>query len=279
MADHLNPRQTELIYEFGANDGYFHSILRNRGFNGKYVGVDIEGKDLPAVEYIARQRFPDAEVEFIQGDAQNLRGLVESNSVPAVAVNFVNYHAEKPGRILSELHRILTEDGRAVVSSRNVTNQLDTWNIARWVAHSNGFAFPQELTSDGKFIPGVPLNRISVYSHFDIDQTWRTLRDSRKFEIVHQHVQDTDLFVPTDTDTGLHDLESVVESLLPYTFSMTDLRRPDPDDMAKMYSFIIDHMRHFFIVSGLKYQQENGLARPYYKSHATQGFFEVKPIK
>lgn len=279
IADHLQPETKELIYEFGANDGYFHSILRSRGFRGKYVGVDIEGKDLPAVEHIARHRFPGTDVEFIQADAQNLKGVVDSNSVPAVAVNFINYHAEKPGRILSELHRILTDDGVGVVSSRSTTNQLDTWNIARWVAHSNGFAFAQELTSDGKFKPGVDLNRISVYSHFDINQTRRSLKDSKKFEIVHEHVQDTDLWVPTDSDAALHDLESVVESLLPYTVSMKDLRKPNSDDMQRMYEFIINHMRHFFIVSGLKYQQENNLARPYYKSHATQGFFVVKPIK
>jgi len=279
IADHLDPANAKEIVEFGANDGYFHSILRYRGFQGSYLGIDIEGNDLPASEFIARQRFPGVDVRFIQGDAQDLRGILANNSFAYAAANFITYHAERPGRVLSELHRILEPGGTGAVSSRNVTNQKDTWEVARWVAHSHGFAFPQELSTDGKFIPAVPVSRLSVYSHFDIDETRRSLENSKKFRIRHQHVQDDDLWIPTDNERGLDDLGSAVESLLPYTINMKDRSEPNPNDMAEMHDFIHQHMSHYFIASGLKNQQERDLPRPYHISHVTQGFFIVEAIK
>jgi SAM-dependent methyltransferase len=279
MADHVDPVNASMVIEFGTNDGYFHSILRHRGFSGKFVGIDIEGKDLPSIEFIAHQRFPDADIDFIQGDAQDLRGIIADSSTPVAAANFITYHAEKPGRIFSELHRILEPQGKGLVSSRNVTNQKDTWEVARWVAHSHGFAFPQELTPDGKFIPGVTVSRLSVYSHFDIDQTRRSLEGSKKFRILHEHIQDTDLWIPTDNEAGLFDLGNVVESLLPYTVGMNDRSKPNQEDMENMHEFIHNHMRHYFIVSGAKNQRERNLPGPYHISHATQGFFVVEALK
>jgi hypothetical protein len=76
-----------------------------------------------------------------------------------------------------------------------------------------------------------------------------------------------------------------VESLLPYTENITTRQKLSPDEMLIMHQFIHNHIRHFFITSAMKNQNEINnqygmdLQRPYYKSHASQGYFVVKAIK
>jgi len=290
MAEQLDLPNITKIVEFGTNDGYFHSILRHKGFAGSFIGIDIEGKDLPAIELIAREHIARLGIEgagahFIQGDVQNLSGIIESDSTPVVAANFVTYHTDNPKRVLSELYRILEKDGLGLISSRNVNNQKDIWEVARWVAHSHGFAFTQELSANRKskavkFIRNVPTSTISVYSHFDIDRTREYLNsNSRKLKILHEHVQDTNLWVPTDKETGIFDLCRAVESLLPYTRSIKSYTRPSAEDMQLMHDWIFEHMWHYFYSSGQKNQHEYDLERPYHISHAAQGYFLVQAIK
>jgi len=290
IADHLEPKNKKIIAEFGTNDGYFHSVLRHKGFDGRFIGIDIEKNGLESAEYLAQLTIErlvrlgridgaEAEAKFLHGDAQDLRGLIATSSVPAVAANFVAYHAERPYRILSEMHRILEPGGIGAISSRNVSNQRDIWEVTRWLAICHGFAFPQELDARGNFIKGVPIDRISVYSHFDIDQTRRALQSSKKFRILHEHIQDTELYIPTDDYVGINDLELVVESLLPYTVKIKDFSKPTSWDIRVMFKFLNEHMKEFFIVNGFKNQHELGLPGPFYISHATQGFFIVEAIK
>jgi SAM-dependent methyltransferase len=279
MADRLDPANAAKIIDLGTNDGYLYKVLRYKGFGGKFIGIDIEGKDLPAVDYIIRHQFPDADVEFLQGDAQNLRGIIPDSSTAKAVAAKIAYHVPKPGRLLSEMHRILEPGGRGFFSSRDITNQLDTWQMVRVVAHSQGFAFPQEMNSEtGEFISGVPIERISVYSHFDIGRMRQSLSQSKKFRIVEEKVQDDKLWVPT-TDVGWFDYSRVLESLLPYTISMRGLNRPTGDDLGAMSALIHGGIRQHFINSGLRNQKRYNLPMPCHISHVAQGFFEVEAIK
>ena len=282
MAEQLDLNNLSKIVDLGTNDGYFHSVLRHKNFKGNFIGVDIEGKDLPVVEYIAKymvqNRFPDTDVEFLQGDAHNLRGLVEDSSTPAAVAAFLVYHANRPGKIMSELHRILEPGGIGVISSRDVTNQLDTWSIARYLAHTHNFVFPQERARNGRFISGVPIEKVSVYSHFNINQTMASLSQSKKFKLLHACIQDGPLWIPTD-QTGLFDIENAVESLLPYTVSLEDGRSPSDEEIEDMFVFLHKVMRKYFIASGLRNQQEQNLPMPCYISRVTQAYFVVEAVK
>jgi ubiquinone/menaquinone biosynthesis C-methylase UbiE len=278
MADHLEPKVASKVIDIGTNDGYFHRILRDKGFQGEFIGIDIEGKDLPAVEHLANRRFPDFNVRFMQGDAQNLKNVIGTNSTSRAIAAFLTYHVPMPGRVLSEMHRILEPDGIGVISTRGVTNQLDTWQAAQLVAHNNGFAFPQELPSPGQFKKGVPIENISVYSHFGIKQSQDALYQSRKFKVLHEHIQDSDLWIKAD-ESGFFDYSRVVESLLPYTRNISSGESPKEADLEAMRSFINQVISSYFFTSAEKTRQEYGLDEPYYKSHANQAFFVVQAVK
>lgn len=279
MAGRLNSVGPTRIVDIGSNDGYFHSILRHKGFAGEYVGIDKEGKDLPAVEYIAKLGFPGMGIRFIEGDGEDLKEVIEDNSTPAAATAFVPYHVGKPGKLLSELHRILEPDGIGLVASRNETNQQDIWEIARVVAHSHGFAFPQEVSGKDNFIPGVPITNVSVYSHFNVKQTEQALKSSKKFKIVYRHLQESELWIPTDTETGLDDIERAIESLLPYTIRIKDGEDATKDDVAVMANYVQTIMRGYFVAMGEKTRSQYNLDRPYYKSYVSQAFFIVRARK
>lgn len=279
MVDRLDPVNSSKIIDLGTNDAYLYKILRQKNFAGKFIGIDNEGKDLAAVEYVIRQQFPDADVEFLEGDAQNLQGIIPSNSTSTAIAAKIAYHVSKPGRMLSELHRILKPAGKGVLSSRDTTNQPDTWLMARIVAHSQGFAFPQEINSEtGQFISSVPIERISVYSHFDIRRMRQSLSQSKKFRIVDEKVQDGKLWIPT-TEVGWFDYSRALESLLPYTVNMKGGNRPTGADLEAMSSLVHGGIRQHFMNSGIRNQREYNLPMPYHISHVTQGFFEVEAIK
>jgi SAM-dependent methyltransferase len=278
MADHLNPETATKIVDIGTNDGYFHGILRHKGFKGEFIGIDIEGKDLPIVEHIAKQRYRQYETNFLVGDAQNLRTVIETSSTPRATAGFLVYHVPKPGKVISEMHRILEPDGIGVVSTRGIANQLDTWQVAGVVAHSNGFAFPQELYAPGQFKSGVPVERISVYSHFGIEQTRSALASSPKFQLVHEHIQDRDLWIKAD-NVGFYNYSRAIESLLPYTVNIDTGRRPTEDDLSIMENYILSTVKLHFYDQAERNRQNYDLSDAYYKSHVNQAFFVVKAVK
>jgi len=278
MADHLDPQNATKIIDIGTNDGYFHSILRHKGFKGEFIGIDIEGKDLPAVEAIAHHRFPGYNTQFIKGDAQNLKGVIETSSTPRAVAGFLPYHVPKPSKIFSEMHRILEPGGVGEVSTRDIKNQLDTWIMTRIVAHSHGYAFPLESPRPGQFIKNVPIEKITVYSHFGIEQTRASLSGSRRFRLLYEAVQDKDLWITGD-EVGFFDYSRAVESLLPYTVKIATGQRPNDEDLQEMHYFIDTSLRNYFLENAAQNQVKYGLDQPYYKSHVSQAFFVVEAIK
>ncbi len=88
MADRLDPSSSAKIIDLGTNDGYLYKVLRHKGFAGKFIGIDIEGRDLPAVNYLIKHQFPDADVEFLQEQLQPILPTMFQTRV-ACSRNFI----------------------------------------------------------------------------------------------------------------------------------------------------------------------------------------------
>src|SRR5207244_1445838 len=82
-------------------------LARIAGPTGRVVGLDFS----PEMLAIARRQHPD--IEFIEGDAQNLP--FEDGSFDAVTIAFGLRNLADPVRGLDEMRRVLTQGGKAVV--------------------------------------------------------------------------------------------------------------------------------------------------------------------
>src|SRR5207249_2824497 len=80
-------------------------LARIAGPTGRVVGLDFS----PEMLAIARRQHPD--IEFIEGDAQNLP--FEDGSFDAVTIAFGLRNLADPVRGLDEMRRVLTQGGKA----------------------------------------------------------------------------------------------------------------------------------------------------------------------
>lgn len=102
------------------------------GGTGKAVGLDITPKMLNVAEENAKNQNV-TNIKFISGDIENLP--LENESFDAVMSNCVINHARDKSRAYREIHRVLKDNGRFVVSDavtkyplpESVKNDPEQW--------------------------------------------------------------------------------------------------------------------------------------------------------
>ncbi len=102
------------ILDIGCASGWFLSMISNRYPNAKCIGLDIYKK---AIEY-GQERYEN--LEFLYADAHKLP--FKNESFDLVICTEVLEHVENPEKVLTEIKRVLTPKGIAMV-------EMDTGNI------------------------------------------------------------------------------------------------------------------------------------------------------
>lgn len=103
-----NVSQTDSVIDVGCGEGYILSLLPKAK---KIVGLDISRVALNRAKKFLQDR---KEIELILGDAQNLR--FEDNSFDIAICSETLEHVPNPRVVIKELHRILKQDGKLVIS-------------------------------------------------------------------------------------------------------------------------------------------------------------------
>ena len=117
------PAGTDAHLDFGCHDGAFLNSLRSKDI-GRLVGVDISRL---AVER-AQQRFPELEVLHI---SKNGLQPFADRTFNSVTILDVLEHVNDQMGLLSEIRRVLTDDGRLIVTlpGRHLFSFLDFGNL------------------------------------------------------------------------------------------------------------------------------------------------------
>jgi SAM-dependent methyltransferase len=278
MAKHLDLEKAATVVDLGSNDGYFLQILKNRNFSGQYIGVEVEG-----VQELTQYLYGDPDtVQFIEGDATNLQGIIPENFTDRVIAANLIYHVDKPRRLFSEVYRILKPGGLAVFSSRDVGNQKDTWEQARQIGHNFGFGFHREIRPNDKgqrtLVP-TRIEDIIVYSHFDTSALLRSLRESKRFKVSYEStVMRRPLWIPAQP-VGISDYQDAVESLFHYMEDIKTGRKLTEADLDEVRPYLHQYIESFIQSNGVRNQQEYDLPFPCHISQSVQGFVVVEAIK
>ncbi|WP_106494950.1 class I SAM-dependent methyltransferase [Lentibacillus sp. Marseille-P4043] len=98
---HLDKKSS--VLDIGCGDGYGSYKLHDVGYH--VTGVDLSSEMI----HRAKDRVPNEEIEFLQGNVMNLP--FDNNSYDGMmAINVLEW-TEQPAKALYELHRVLKKDG------------------------------------------------------------------------------------------------------------------------------------------------------------------------
>lgn len=196
MADVMVGSGVSNFVDFGASSGYIIRQALNSGFEGKIIGIEKEASYLSLAEQIIRADYPDADFALMEGDAQNL-GLDDNSTEAAIAANLA-YHLPQPGRLSSEVHRIVSPGGIIVFSTKDMDHQEEVWMLANLA----GVRFGAE-----------PIH--PFYWHYPITQMRHGLEQSKKFRVINEISQFSESQIRDDNQgEGWDDLKQVVFSLV-----------------------------------------------------------------
>jgi ubiquinone/menaquinone biosynthesis C-methylase UbiE len=103
----------KVVLDIACGSGYGSHLLSNDA--KKVYGVDVSSD---AVEY-AKKKFSNSNIEFMVGDAEKIP--LPDNSVDIVITFETIEHIKDYRKFMSEIKRVLKEDGLAVISTPNDT--------------------------------------------------------------------------------------------------------------------------------------------------------------
>ena len=115
------------ILDIGSSDGTFTKVIVEKSKASKVVGIDVLQK---CVSYAKRRFARNKVVSFLVADAHDLP--YPQRTFDAVFCLETLEHVEDPGRVAQEMHRVLKEDGYAVVLVPN-ENVLFRLGWALWL--------------------------------------------------------------------------------------------------------------------------------------------------
>ena len=135
-------RKGETVLDLGSGGGKICYIAAQIvGASGRVIGVDINDEMLALAEKYKAQIADElgfGNVEFRRGHIQNLKPIVESDSIDVVLSNCVlNLVAtEQKSQLFNEMFRVIKEGGRAVISDivsdrevpRNMRDDAELWS-------------------------------------------------------------------------------------------------------------------------------------------------------
>jgi len=110
----LDLRPTEDVLDVGCGLGDFLMLVRSRGHLGKLCGLDLSAQVIEQAKRISGGR--GLYVDFIKGNATRLQFPASSFSC-VTALHVLGQ--DDPGKIISELGRVLKAGGRVVVSTNS----------------------------------------------------------------------------------------------------------------------------------------------------------------
>lgn len=111
------------ILDMGCNRGYDIFRMNKKFANRKlsFTGLDISPFDIEyANNFLSKNGIENC--KFVMANAENTNFEVESFDI--VICSEVLEHVPAPERILKEIHRILKNDGMAIISTPNAVNRL-----------------------------------------------------------------------------------------------------------------------------------------------------------
>lgn len=118
------------VLDIGCQYGVFSFFLAEKG--AAVTGMDISRRWVERCEREARDRYPDKEMKFLVGDAQELH--FEDSSFDVVVCSEVIEHVDHPGNVLSEINRVLVPGGVLVLSTPNTASYyVGLWKLLKSV--------------------------------------------------------------------------------------------------------------------------------------------------
>lgn len=212
MAEAVVKSGARRVIEYGCSSGYIIRQMLKHGFDGEVVGIDKEDSNLPIVEEVIRNEFPDskASVRLVAADAQHvtLSELGEKPFDAGIAANII-YHVPKPKLLFKSINEAVEDGGLQIFSTKDIDHQEEIWTIANLIAtHYNA----------------KPLH--SFYWHFPIKQMNQSLKQSDRFTVIPDlgGEQDSETQIPNN-DYGWSDLRDAVLTLV-HLMEVTDTGLP-----------------------------------------------------
>lgn len=247
IVSHARPGET--LLDVGTGSGTVIKAALEAGHHGKMIGLDIHPGHYMAAEHILRVAYPDADVQFMVGDAQDLP--IEDASLDMVTNGFLLYHLPDPRKAVQEYHRVLKPGGTLIVASRDVGNHERMWEMGNYLAGRLGVRPPQ-----------------SFYWACDLAKT-RRLLDEEGFQVDDDKTitQDTALKIPANRDGWLA-FYLALTSLLTV---MVDPRTGQPALISDANPIIEEEIMGLFF-DEVDSRISNG-TEPYFEDRVRQGFF------
>ena len=140
VLEHI-PDEDRLVVDVGCGDGRFICHIRDKRRSQRLVGIDISAAIVQGISAVA---------PVVLADAEKIP-LADSTAACVLAIHML-YHVNDIGAAMREFSRVLTPDGRLIVSTyaTNDRQELhDLWSAAvenspersiRWASFSSRFA-------------------------------------------------------------------------------------------------------------------------------------------
>lgn len=185
------------VLDIGCQYGVFSFYLHERG--ARVTGMDISEKWVARCNKEASARYPDGDFLFQVADAQDLS--FEDESFDLVVCTEVVEHVDFPGKVVSEIHRVLEPEGVLVLGTPNtssyyvrlykVLKRILPMKSIRWAIRKIFSAKEEGLTEK-------VLNQLSPESRERFDIEYRKLKEmgeelgitDREKEQIDEHVRE-----------------------------------------------------------------------------------------
>ncbi|ENE1252892.1 MULTISPECIES: class I SAM-dependent methyltransferase [Stenotrophomonas] len=224
-------RPGDRVIDVACGLGYGSYQLAHNSQAASFIGLDASDY---AVDYASTCFAPDAPVEmsFVVGDAQDLSGMADGSADFAVSVETLE-HLPEPDRLLAELHRVLSPEGRLYASVPNDWSDETGedpnpfhFHVYDWPRlinqfHRNGFVIERAWLQDAG---GGQKRHLSVRSMLEIDPhagpscdgEWLLVL-ARKTDAAMETGDDPlrpfrEMLANGQTDAALHELEAHFET-------------------------------------------------------------------
>lgn len=160
---HLVPGNVFL--DVGCSDGSLIQNVAKANPDGvKYYGLDVD-EFFISTAVLRKELNHLTDVEFMQGDAQNLADIPD-DSVDVATALFMLYHVPNPSQALRELHRVMrSPESTLIATTSGPTNKIWHRQFEARIAEHFGALPPHRYNERFNPLNAVPL----LEQYFDLD--------------------------------------------------------------------------------------------------------------
>ena len=146
----LNPQANDRILEIGMGNGHFVRNILLLDPSIRYIGCDFSETMVAESQQRNQQFLEDGRAQFHLANASKLP-LDDASVNKIFTINTV-YFWDEPEAILTELHRVLSDDGQLIISFRP-PEIMAQYPVTQWGFTPRSRSEVQTLLADNKFTP------------------------------------------------------------------------------------------------------------------------------